>query len=158
MRPLGSVVEHSLHTRGVSSSNLLAGTRIHTGDEGRPLLYSPETAIEYLFSYGTLRGEEVQLATFGRRLEGRGDALPQYSLRMITVADEEFVVKSGAAEHKNLRYTADSADFVEGMVFEVTSKELEQADAYEPEGYERVLVQLKSGINAWVYFDKRQTT
>ena len=26
MRPLGSVVEHSLHTRGVSSSNLLAGT------------------------------------------------------------------------------------------------------------------------------------
>ena len=25
-RPLGSVVEHSLHTRGVSSSNLLAGT------------------------------------------------------------------------------------------------------------------------------------
>src|SRR5947207_14317271 len=26
--PLGSVVEHSLHTRGVSSSNLLAGTNI----------------------------------------------------------------------------------------------------------------------------------
>ena len=25
--PLGSAVEHSLHTRGVSSSNLLAGTR-----------------------------------------------------------------------------------------------------------------------------------
>jgi len=28
LRPLGSVVEHSLHTRGVSSSNLLAGTNI----------------------------------------------------------------------------------------------------------------------------------
>ena len=26
--PLGSVVEHSLHTRGVSSSNLLAGTNL----------------------------------------------------------------------------------------------------------------------------------
>lgn len=28
LRPLGSVVEHSLHTRGVRSSNLLAGTNI----------------------------------------------------------------------------------------------------------------------------------
>ena len=27
-RPLGSAVEHSLHTRGVSSSNLLAGTNL----------------------------------------------------------------------------------------------------------------------------------
>jgi hypothetical protein len=27
-RPLGSVVEHSLHTRGVTSSNLVAGTNI----------------------------------------------------------------------------------------------------------------------------------
>jgi hypothetical protein len=26
LRPLGSVEQHSLHTRGVSSSNLLAGT------------------------------------------------------------------------------------------------------------------------------------
>ena len=26
--PLGSVVEHSLHTRGVTSSNLVAGTNI----------------------------------------------------------------------------------------------------------------------------------
>ena len=26
-RPLGSVVEHSLHTRGVTSSNLVAGTK-----------------------------------------------------------------------------------------------------------------------------------
>ncbi len=30
-RPLGSVVEHSLHTRGVRSSNLLAGTNIYLG-------------------------------------------------------------------------------------------------------------------------------
>src|SRR6266446_7736371 len=28
LRPLGSVVEHSLHTRGVTSSNLVAGTNI----------------------------------------------------------------------------------------------------------------------------------
>ena len=40
LRPLGSVVEHSLHTRGVSSSNLLAGTILNRekGDHvtGRP--------------------------------------------------------------------------------------------------------------------------
>src|SRR4030095_16255362 len=35
MCPLGSVVEHSLHTRGVSSSNLLAGTNI-SNNNGRP--------------------------------------------------------------------------------------------------------------------------
>ena len=28
----------------------------------------------WLFSYGTLQQEDVQLATFGRRLEGRADA------------------------------------------------------------------------------------
>ena len=33
--PLGSVVEHSLHTRGVRSSNLLAGT-IFSTSYGRP--------------------------------------------------------------------------------------------------------------------------
>ena len=31
--PLGSAVEHSLHTRGVSSSNLLAGTKFFKGSD-----------------------------------------------------------------------------------------------------------------------------
>jgi gamma-glutamylcyclotransferase (GGCT)/AIG2-like uncharacterized protein YtfP len=43
------------------------------------------------------------------------------------------------------------SDSIQGTVFEVTGEELKQADAYEPKGYERILVQLKSGINAWVY-------
>ena len=33
----------------------------------------------WLFSYGTLQQDEVQLATFGRLLEGRKDALPGYA-------------------------------------------------------------------------------
>ena len=110
--------------------------------------------IESLFTYGTLRLEEVQLATFGRRLEGRPDVLTGYRLVMITIEDEDFVTKSGSAEHRNLQFTGNASDFVEGTVFSVTMEELERSDAYEPEGYERVLVQLQSGTNAWIYLNR----
>ena len=113
---------------------------------------------EKLFTYGTLQLEEVQLATFGRRLEGRPDVLPGYRLVNITIEDEDFVKKSGTAEHRNLQFTGNASDFVEGTVFSVTMKEIEKSDAYEPEGYERVLVQLKSGTNAWIYLNKLQTS
>ena len=114
--------------------------------------------MEHLFTYGTLQLEEVQLATFGRRLGGRADVLIGYRLVLITIGDEDFVTKSGAAEHRNLQFTGDESDFVEGTVFSVTTEELEKSDAYEPEGYERMLVQLKSGINAWIYLNKLQTS
>ena len=106
---------------------------------------------ENLFTYGTLQLEEVQLATFGRKLEGRPDVLIGYRLVKITIEDKDFVAKSGTAEHRNLQLTGNASDFVEGTVFNVTIEELERSDAYEPEGYERVLVQLKSGTNAWIY-------
>jgi gamma-glutamylcyclotransferase (GGCT)/AIG2-like uncharacterized protein YtfP len=108
---------------------------------------------ELLFTYGTLQLDEVQLETFGRRLEGRPDTLPGYRLVMIRIKDQDFVMKSGTAEHRNLQFTGNSSDTVEGKVFLVTTKELEQADAYEPEGYGRQLVQLKSGTSAWVYLN-----
>jgi hypothetical protein len=106
---------------------------------------------EELFTYGTLQLEEVQLATFGRLLEGRPDALLGYRLVPITIQDEAFVVKSGTAQHRNLQFTGNSSDLVEGKVFVVTMDELKQSDAYEPEGYGRVKVRLRSGTNAWVY-------
>lgn len=110
---------------------------------------------ENLFTYGTLRVEEVQLATFGRRLEGSPDALPGYRLVMIRIEDQDFVVKSGTVNHRNIQFTGNPSDFVEGFVFRVTKSELEQSDAYEPVCYERVLVQLKSGVDAWVYLNNR---
>ena len=109
---------------------------------------------ENLFTYGTLQLEEVQLATFGRTLEGKPDVLPGYRLVMIRIEDEDFVVKSGSADHRNLKFTGNESDFVEGIVFSVTREELEESDAYEPEGYERVLVQLQSGTNAWIYLNR----
>ena len=107
--------------------------------------------MENLFTYGTLQLEEVQLSTFGRKLEGKPDALVGYRLVMLKILDEDFVAKSGTADHRNLQFTGNASDLVEGIVFEVTTKELEQSDAYEPEGYERVAVQCRSGLSAWIY-------
>ena len=109
---------------------------------------------EKLFTYGTLQTEEVQLEIFGRRLEGHEDALPKYTLKTIEILDQEFVAKSGTAIHRNLQFTGVASDFVEGTVYSVTRDELKQADAYEPEGYERLLVELKSGAKAWVYVNQ----
>ena len=111
---------------------------------------------EHLFSYGTLQSHDVQLATFGRILKGQPDTLVGYRLTTIRIEDEEFVTKSGSADHRNLQFTGSASDYVEGTAFEVTMKELEEADAYEPDGYERVSVKLKSALKAWVYLNKQQ--
>src|SRR5262249_10868462 len=105
-----------------------------------------------IFAYGTLQTLAVQRSTFGRRLSGKSDVLVGYLLRMIRIDDREFVAASGTADHRNLEFTGNDSDVVEGTVFTVTTSELEQADAYEPAGYQRSLVQLRSGLNAWVYF------
>lgn len=110
-----------------------------------------EQMTENLFSYGTLQTESVQRAIFGRSLEGRADALVGYRVTMVKVQDEDFIVKSGAAHHRNLEHTGLASDVVEGTVLTVTKKELEQADSYEPWDYKRVPVKLRSGIEAWIY-------
>ena len=106
---------------------------------------------ERLFSYGTLQTEPVQLSTFDRKLNGNPDALIGYRLRMIQIMDQDFVITSGAEYHRNLEFTGDPSEVVEGTVFAVTEKELKQADAYEPDGYERRRVKLRSGTEAWAY-------
>lgn len=113
-----------------------------------------EQATENLFSYGTLQIEEVQLDTFGRKLSSTPDALTGYKLVTVTITDEDFVTKSGKADHRNLQFTGNASDVVDGVVLKVTRKELEQADDYEPEGYKRVQAQLRSGDDAWVFVHK----
>src|SRR5215213_964849 len=111
---------------------------------------------ERLFSYGTLQTEAVQISTFGRKLSGSPEALVGYRLRMIKIEDHNFVMTSGAEYHRNLEFTGSASDFVEGTVFSVTQQELEQADAYEHDGYERRQIQLRSGTKAWIYLSKPQ--
>ena len=110
---------------------------------------------ERLFSYGTLRDEAVQHEIFGRSLEGRPEVLSGYRLKMVRILDEAFVASSGAEYHRTLEPTGRTSDQVEGMALSVTEEELALADAYEPAGYERVLVEVASGATAWVYLDTK---
>jgi hypothetical protein len=107
--------------------------------------------MDQLFSYGTLQSQSVQLSTFGRQLDGRPDALPGYRVVTVRISDSDFIAKSGNADQRSLQFTGTDSDLVQGTVFDVTGEELKQVDAYEPKGYERILVQLRSGVNAWVY-------
>ena len=108
--------------------------------------------LEHLFSYGTLQAEAVQLATFGRKLVGESDTLPGYRQTRLEIQDPTVVASVGATYHLNVQFTGLDSDFVVGITFRVTRKELEQADIYEATAnYKRVSVQLKSGNRAWVY-------
>ncbi|PWC84222.1 UDP-N-acetylmuramate--alanine ligase [Azospirillum sp. TSH100] len=104
-----------------------------------------------LFSYGTLQQENVQLASFGRRLAGRADALPGYRCDMLEITDPEVIRTSGKRFHPVVGESGDPADEVAGTLFEITPEELAAADSYEVADYKRVMVRLKSGAEAWVY-------
>jgi hypothetical protein len=112
---------------------------------------------EYLFSYGTLRDADVQLANFGRHLDGAPDALPGYRLEWHVITDPQVIEVSGSDRHPIISPTADSSDLVAGTVFALTPAELASADAYEVGDYERVSVTLQSGLQAWVYGPSRPT-
>ncbi len=106
-----------------------------------------------LFSYGTLRQPEVQLATFGRLLEGRETAVVGYRLEWLTITDPAVIATSGSDRHPLLVPAGpDSAETrVTGAVFRITPSELRAADEYEVDDYTRVLVPLDTGEEAWVY-------
>jgi gamma-glutamylcyclotransferase (GGCT)/AIG2-like uncharacterized protein YtfP len=106
----------------------------------------------YLFSYGTLRHKDVQIASFGRELKGREDVLPGYSRRMIPIADPKVIASSGESHYANAELSLNRQDQVSGTVFEITEAELAAADKYEePANYRRIAVTLRSGVRAWIY-------
>jgi gamma-glutamylcyclotransferase (GGCT)/AIG2-like uncharacterized protein YtfP len=103
-----------------------------------------------LFSYGSLKEERVQLATFGRLLRGHSDALLGFTLASVRIDDPQIAAKLGQTHHANVEVSADGR--VAGMVFEIDDDELARVDDYEAEfAYERVTAALASGRRAWVY-------
>ena len=105
-----------------------------------------------LFSYGTLQQEDVQFSTFGRLLSGRRDELPGFESSLGPIAGPQFSAATGKTHHDNITMTANTNSSVPGTVFEVTDSELASADEYEaPFSYQRVIVKLASGKEAWVY-------
>jgi gamma-glutamylcyclotransferase (GGCT)/AIG2-like uncharacterized protein YtfP len=101
-----------------------------------------------LFSYGTLQLDSVQIASFGRLLEGRDDAMPRYRKDVVENTDPEVVRTSGERLHPIVVPSDDPSDAVEGKVFRITPEELAVADRYEVSDYKRIEVTLKSGLEA----------
>ena len=105
-----------------------------------------------LFSYGSLQQEEVQVSTFGRKLDGEKDLLVGYEPSLVKIADADVAARLKKTHHDNVRKTEDDWSNVQGTVFEISDAELAKADAFEAEfNYKRVNVALASGNDAWVY-------
>ena len=103
----------------------------------------------YLFSYGTLQVLQVQLDTFGRPLQGQADSLTGFVLAQVRITDPAVI--SSSDSHPILRYTGKPQHEITGTVFALTESELQAADQYEVDDYQRVAVRLASGIQSWVY-------
>ena len=112
---------------------------------------------EFLFSYGTLQLETVQMAIFGRQLIGTRDVLPGFEEALIVIDDEETVSMSGKTHHAIAKFTGKVSDSIAGTVFALTPEEIQSADKYEVPEYKRVEVVLLSGVRAWVYVDAQYT-
>lgn len=109
--------------------------------------------MERLFSYGTLRQIDVQLATFGRLLDGTPDTLVGYRLGEIEITEPDVIAKSGKRFHPMLIQTNNANDRVDGVIFEISDDELACADRYEVDDYKRILATFLSGNTAWIYGD-----
>jgi gamma-glutamylcyclotransferase (GGCT)/AIG2-like uncharacterized protein YtfP len=103
-----------------------------------------------VFSYGTLRQENVQIALYGRKVETTDDSLPGWRLDWIQVTDPEVIAASGSDSHPILR-RGEQTDSVAGAYLELSDEELTATDQYEVDDYTRLLVTLASGVQAFVY-------
>ena len=101
-------------------------------------------ATHYIFTYGTLQENEVQLGVFSRPLVGFQDELQHYRLSDLKVANR----------YPTLEHTGSATDKITGKVYTLTPEELIKADTYEGEAYKRNEIILASGKKAWVYIAK----
>jgi hypothetical protein len=69
----------------------------------------------------------------------------------MAITDPHVVAASGASVHTIARPSGNPADRIPGIVFRLTSAEIEAADRYEAGPIERMRVELESGAEAFVY-------
>lgn len=106
---------------------------------------------EKLFSYGTLRQENVQISSFGRLLNGVSDKIRGYRLDQVEINDIDVISKSGKNVHDIMVFTGNDNDTIDGIVYDITKEELKIADNYEVDDYERKKMNTISGAEVWVY-------
>jgi gamma-glutamylcyclotransferase (GGCT)/AIG2-like uncharacterized protein YtfP len=122
------------------------GAEVMTGESTMPLV----------FSYGTLQQDDVQLSTFGRRLQGERDELPAFEPSSVKIEDPKLAAAIGRTHHANVTYNGRKESRVSGTVFDITEAELAAADRFEEvAAYKRIYAMLASGKQAWVYVDAR---
>jgi hypothetical protein len=80
--------------------------------------------VALLFSYGTLQDEDVQVQTFGRRLNGEKDLLHGYEPSLVPIADPDVAQRLRRTHHDNITPTGDDWSSVQGTVLEVSDVEL----------------------------------
>ncbi|TRX38290.1 gamma-glutamylcyclotransferase family protein [Flavobacterium restrictum] len=102
--------------------------------------------MQKLFTYGTLQNEDIQENIFGRILQGTPETLIGYVLNEIQI-EEEF----GITHYPIIVETNDPNDTISGILYEITSNDLRQADLYEGLHYKRIEVHLQSNDIVWVY-------
>ena len=90
---------------------------------------------QYLFTYGTLKDEVVQLRVFGRKPKSKEAKLKGYRIALEKVIEP-----------------SDQVDgFVAGLLLRVSNLELFNADVYETQAYKRIMVSVNPRTKAWVY-------
>ncbi len=102
--------------------------------------------MQKLFTYGTLQNDDIQETIFGRQLQGTPEILIGYVIKEIQI-EEEF----GIVHYPIIMETNNPEDTINGIVYEITSIDLRQADLYEGLHYKRVEVHLQSNEMAWAY-------
>ena len=107
--------------------------------------------MDYLFSYGTLQDKAVQIATFGRQVEGSPDALIGFRQDWVEITDPYVLKTSGKTHHPIVTQTDNPDDKVPGTVFALSPEDIARADEYEVDDYMRASVSLASGKTAWLY-------
>ena len=111
--------------------------------------------MHFLFSYGTLQLEKVQIESFGRLLNGEYDSLKGYLLGQLKITDPVVLAKSEKEYHPIAKLTNNTNDEVQGMLFQITQEELDQADAYEVDDYKRIEATFTSGKKGWIYVENK---
>ncbi len=96
--------------------------------------------MEILFVYGTLKYPKIQVKLLGREIDGLKDVLQSYKKTRIKIEGKFYTI-----------IVKNKGSSVDGLLINVSKRELKILDEYEGSTYRRKKVVLKSKKKAWFY-------